>query len=105
MVAGLRLAFLAVAAMLIVALPLGETALGLGLMVTLDLRAALWVWRSRRRRPQPVVVPLQGIDDASLRLLRRTVPALRMRHPGGVIAAQVHWRHAAWRRRAQRSSF
>ena len=105
---GLRLACLAAAVVLLVALPVGEATVLLALMLTLDLAAAAWALRLPAPAPRRVVAPIIKafeVDEVSLQLLRRTVPAMRMRHPDGVVTVQVHWRKAAETRRARQEVF
>jgi hypothetical protein len=98
---GLRVAFLVAAALLLVILPVGEVTVLLALFVAVDLAAAaLLLQRSETPQSHPVV-PLDG-DAAKLALLRRTVPALRMRRPPATVEAQVLWRHAAEKHRQRR---
>jgi len=94
---------------LLVALPVGEATVLLALMLTLDVGAAAWALRPPPLAPKRVVVPIRLATDDSeevaRHLLRRTVPELRMRRPGGVVAAQVHWRKAGETRRSRQAIF
>jgi len=73
------------------------------LFVAVDLGAAALMLRPEASR-EFSVVPLGG-DTASLALLRRTVPELRMRRPFGTVEAQVRWREAAQSHRRRRELF
>jgi hypothetical protein len=97
LLAGLRVAYLAAAVVLLLLLPLGHVAVLLVLFVAVDLAAAALMLRQPEPRPRTVVVV--GGDDGSLALMRRTVPALRMRRPVAAVEAQVRWREAAEARR------
>jgi hypothetical protein len=95
----LRSAYLIAAVLLLLIMPLGEASVVLVLFVAADLGAAALMLRPEPARPMPVVAI--GGDMASLGLLRRTVPELRMRRPAVAIDAQIRWRQAAeaYRRR------
>jgi len=86
----------------LMAAPWGHTGPALVVIVALPL-VAKTALSSPRRAPEadPVVVVLGG-DRASLTLLRRTEPALRMRRPAVAIDAQIRWRQAAEARRWRR---
>jgi hypothetical protein len=94
---GLRLGYLVTALVLLLILPIGQASVTLVLFVAADLGAAALMLRPIPARPTPVEV-LSG-DVASLGLLRRTVPQLRMRRPAATIEEQVRWREAAEARR------
>jgi hypothetical protein len=95
----LRVAYLAAAALPMVFLPIGDSAVILALFVALDLAAAALLFDHSAEREKPRAVFALG-DDTSLPLLRRTVPELRSRRPAAIIEAQVAWRQAAdFRRR------
>jgi hypothetical protein len=96
----LRLAFLASAVLLLLLLPVGEASVLAVLFVAVDLGAAALMLD--RSAPQPASVVIVGGDDERLDLLRRTVPALRMRRPPETVEAQVRWREAAQIRRQLR---
>ena len=85
-------------------MPVGDATVLFALTLSLDLTAAVWALRLRSgsRKQTPVPIMLKAVDGAevSLRLLRRTVPALRMRRPAAVVDVQVRWRHAAETRRS-----
>jgi hypothetical protein len=102
----LRVAYSIAAAALFLALPWGQAgALLLVLFMVLmaaDLTAAAPALRSAPV-PATSVVALGG-DMANLALLRRTVPALRMRRPAAALDAQIRWRQAIETRRRQRDS-
>ena len=93
----LRLAYLTVAVMLLLIMPWGQASVALVLFVAVDLGAAALMLRPEPARPEPVVA-IAG-DMASLVLLRRTVPELRMRRPAVAIDAQIQWRQAVQARR------
>ena len=106
---GLRLAYLIAAVVLLLMLPAGEDSVLLVLFVAIDLGAAALLLRPDAARPGRVVA-LRGngarfADDASLVLMRRTVPALRSRRPAVAIEAQVRWRAAADARRQFRAVY
>lgn len=59
-----------------------------------------------RPEAQPVTpVVALGRDLATVVLLRRTVPELRMRRPAGAIDAQTRWRQAVEAGRHRRAMF
>jgi hypothetical protein len=89
----LRLACLIAAIILLLIMPWGQASVMLVLFVAADLGAAALMLQSSRE-PAASVVAFDG-DMASLALLRRTVPELRMRRPAGAIDAQIRWRQAA----------
>jgi hypothetical protein len=89
----LRLAYLITAVILLLIMPWGHASVTLVLFVAADLGAAALMLRSSEK-PAASVVALDG-DIASIALLRRTVPELRMRRPAGAIDAQIRWRQAA----------
>lgn len=99
----LRLAYLAAAVASFAAMPVGDATVLFALTLSLDLAAAAWVLRlhlrSREHTPAPVMLKAAHGAEVSLGLLRRTVPALRMRRPAAVVDAQVRWRSAAETRR------
>jgi hypothetical protein len=95
--AGIRVAYLAAAVVLLTLLPLANAPVVLVLFVAVDLAAAALLLRQPEPRSRAVV--LIGRDDGSLTLLRRTVPALRARRPVAAVEAQVRWREAAEARR------
>jgi hypothetical protein len=96
----LRLAYLIAAIVLLLVMPWGQASAALVLFVAADLGAAALMLRSEPERPEPVVA-IAG-DVASLALLRRTVPELRMRRPAVAIDAQISWRQAAQAHRRRR---
>lgn len=97
----LRVAYLAAAVLLLLLLPLGSGSVLLTLFVAVDLAAAALMLRHVMPRPARKIVPVAA-DPATLPLLRRTVPALRMRRPAVIIEAQIRWRIAAAARRQLR---
>ena len=97
MLAGIRVAYLTAAIGLFLLLPFGDATLLLGLFVAVDLAAAALLLR--RAKPQAGNVVVVDVDDASVPLLRRTVPRLRARRPVAAVEAQVRWREAAKARR------
>jgi hypothetical protein len=99
--AHLRLAYLVAAVLLMLILPIGQASVMLGLFAAADLAAAALMLD--RSVPQPATVVMVGADDESLGLLRRTVPALRMRRPAAAVEAQARWRQAAEARRQFRA--
>jgi hypothetical protein len=100
---GLRVAYLVAAVPLLLILPVGDVTMLLALCVAVDLAAAALMLRPAAAQPT-TVVPLEG-DTVSLELMRRTVPALRMRRPTATIEAQVLWRQAAETHRQRRTLF
>ena len=101
MLPGLRVAFLVAAVLLLVILPVGEVTVLLALFVAVDLAAAALLLRPDAPQPNNSIVALDG-DAASVALLRRTVPVLRMRRPAATVEAQVLWRQAAEKHRQRR---
>ena len=101
MIVTLRLAFLTAALLLLLMMPWGEAGVMLALFVAVDLGAAALMLRPEPARTRPVA--MIGGDMASLVLLRRTVPELRMRRPAEAIDEQIRWRQAAenYRRRRE----
>lgn len=100
MVYRLRLAFLTTATLLLLIMPWGEASVMVALFVAADLGAAALMLR-----PNPTTsaaIMTLGGDPASLVLLRRTVPELRMRRPALAIDAQIAWRQAAEAHRRRR---
>jgi hypothetical protein len=97
----LRNAYLITAAVLLLILPLGQASVVLVLFVATALGAAALMLRPEPARTRPVA--MIGGDMASLVLLRRTVPELRMRRPAEAIDEQIRWRQAAenYRRRRE----
>jgi hypothetical protein len=89
----LRHAYLIAAVILLLIMPWGHASVVLVLFVAADLGAAALMLRPAPA-PMNSVATLCG-DTASLDLLRRTVPELRMRRPVATIEAQVRWRQAA----------
>jgi hypothetical protein len=89
-----RVGLAAAFALLFVVWPVGDTTVLLVLAVAMDAAALL----AARSVPAPVhegiVVPVGAVRGA-IELRRRTVPALRLRRPEGVIAAQLRWREAS----------
>jgi hypothetical protein len=94
----LRAAYLAAAVLLLVLMPVGDSAVLLLLFVAVDLAAAALFLSSVAETSKPATVVSIG-DEAALPLLRRTVPELRSRRPAAIIEAQVAWRQAAAFRR------
>lgn len=94
----LRQAYLLAAVILLLVMPWGHASVVLVLFVAADLGAAALMLRSEPAPAGLGVVALGG-DIASLDLLRRTVPELRMRRPAMAIDAQIRWRQAAEARR------
>jgi hypothetical protein len=99
----LRLAYLVAAALLLLILPIGHASVVLVLFVAVALGAAALMLD--RSEPEPATVVIVGADELSLALLRRTVPALRMRRPIAAVEAQVRWREAVQARRQLREAF
>ena len=97
----LRIAFLAVAVLLLLMMSWGEAGVMLALFVAADLGAAALMLRSEET-PHGFKVVRLGSDADSLVLLRRVVPELRMRRPALAINAQIEWRQAAEARRRRR---
>lgn len=96
--AGLRVAYLLAAVLLLTILPVSQSSVLLALFVAVDLAAAA-LFLSHAAAAHGVFAI--G-DEANLPLFRRTVPELRSRRPAVVIEAQVAWRQAAeFRRRRQ----
>jgi len=100
---GLRVAYLVAAVPLLLILPVGNVTMLLALLVAVDLAAAALMLRPAAAQPTTVVT-LDG-DVVSLKLMRRTVPALRMRRPTATIEAQILWRQAAETHRQRRAIF
>ena len=100
MVVKLRLAFLTLAVLLLLMMPLGEGSVMLALFVAADLGAAALMLQPGPG-PRSKVVPLHG-DAENLALLRRIVPELRMRRPGLAIDEQIQWRQATEAHRRRR---
>jgi len=81
-----------IAAMTLIAAPIGPAAIvlilaaGLNLAVLGVIRRDLVGWRRASARRS---------DEGVMLLHRRTVPHLRARRPFGVVEAQVRWRHAS----------
>ena len=99
MLPGLRVAYLAAAVLLLLALPVTDSSELLALFVAVDLAAAA-LFLSKLEPKKPSIVAIG--DNPNLPLLRRTLPQLRGRRPVAVIEAQVSWRQAAeFRRRRQ----
>ena len=90
----LRLAYLIAAVMLLLAMPWGQASVILILFVAADLGAAALMLRPEPVVTAPSIVSIGG-DPATVSLLRRTVPELRMRRPAVAIDAQIKWRQAA----------
>jgi len=101
-----RLASTLAAATALAALPVGDAALPMALLVAIDLAGATLVLRTVGVRllvalwPEMRTVTAIG-DPVNLRLFRRTVPALRSRKSAAVIEAQIAWRRAGDIRRQQ----
>ena len=100
---GLRLGYLVAAVVLLLILPAGQASVTLVLFVAADLGAAALMLAPPPARRAPVETI--GGDVASLGLLRRTVPQLRMRRPPTTIEEQVRWREAAQTHRRRRDIF
>ena len=97
--AGLRVAYLLAAVLLLTILPVSQSSVLLALFVAVDLAAAA-LFLSHAAAAAHGVFAIG--DEANLPLFRRTVPELRSRRPAVVIEAQVAWRQAAeFRRRRQ----
>jgi hypothetical protein len=96
----LRLAYLVAALALLLILPAGNASVVLVLFVAATLGAAASMLYAEADEPDRIVA--LGGDMASLVLLRRTVPELRMRRPALAIDAQIQWRQAAARHRERR---
>jgi len=96
-----RIVLLVAVVIPLLVLPIGTASFLLALFLALDCAAALLVLRPAEAADESVVA-LDG-DTANLALLRRTVPALRMRRPAATVEAQVLWRHAAERHSRRRS--
>jgi hypothetical protein len=101
---GLRVAYLVAAVLLLLILPVGNVTMLLALFVAVDLAAAVLMLRPAVPQPTTVVVALDT-DAVNLTLMRRTVPALRMRRPTATIEAQILWRQAAETHRQRRALF
>jgi hypothetical protein len=100
---GLRAAYLLAAVLLLLIMPYGQASVLLVLFVAVDLAAAALMLRPEPAKVEAVVAIYA--DEASLPLLRRTVPALRMHRPGATIEAQVQWRRVAQIHRERRDVF
>ncbi|HWD59725.1 MAG TPA: hypothetical protein VG308_15670 [Stellaceae bacterium] len=98
---GLRSAYLVAAIALLLMMPAGQASVMLVLFVAADLAAAALLLRPDAAASFGRVALLRG-DAASLALLRRTVPELRMRRPAMAIDAQIRWRQAAEAHRRRR---
>src|SRR5579862_9623379 len=83
----LRLAYLIAAMLLLLILPIAKASVVLVMFVAAILAAAALMLRPEATRDDAVVA--LGSDMASLALLRRTVPELRMRRPAVAIDAQI----------------
>ena len=92
----LRVPCLLAPVLLLTILPVSQTSVILALVVAVDLAAAAHFLN--RPAPRSSAIVTIG-DNASLPLLRRTVPELRGRRPLAIIEAQVQWRQAAEFRR------
>lgn len=103
MLGRLRVAYLAAAVLLLLLLPLGSASVLLALFVAVDLAAAALMLGHAIKRPASIVTV--SADPATVSLLRRTVPALRMRRPAATIEVQVRWRAAAEARRQRQARF
>lgn len=97
----LRTAYLWAAVLLLTTLPVSQSSVMLALFVAVDLAAAA-LFLSRPAATPSLAVHTIG-DQASLPLMRRTIPELRSRRPAAIIELQVQWRQAAEfrRRRSQ----
>lgn len=84
-------------------MPVGQVSVLLVLFVAADLGAAALMLRPETA--QPLAVTSIGGDPATLALLRRTTPELRMRRPAVTIEAQLRWRQEAERHRRRRELF
>jgi hypothetical protein len=93
----LRTAYLLAAVLLLTALPVSQSSVMLALFVAVDLAAAA-LFLSRPVAATSPAVHAIG-NQASLPLLRRTIPELRSRRPAAIIELQVQWRQAAEFRR------
>jgi hypothetical protein len=112
----LQLACLLAAVLLLVILPVGDATVLLMLVLALDAAVAALALRRLLPRRQGAAAPIgvrpaetgltevKPVGAVGLQLRRRTVPGLRMRRPGAVIAAQVRWRQAAEARRRRAAS-
>jgi hypothetical protein len=101
----LRQAYLTTAVLLLLVMPWGHASVVLVLFVAADLGAAALMLRSEPATAAPGVATIRAEihrDPASLALLRRTVPELRMRRPADAVEAQIRWRQAAETHRRQR---
>lgn len=87
---------------LLLVMPLAPAGALLALFVAADLGAAALMLRDGARQPA-TVTPVGG-DATTVALLRRTTPALRMRHPATTVEAQARWRQEAERRRRGREA-
>lgn len=99
---GLRSCCLLAAVLLSLMLPIGEASVVLVLYVAAVLGAAVMMLRPDTAAPRPVAAI--GGDMATMALLRRTRPELRMRRPAVTIEAQIRWRQEAERRRRSRDT-
>jgi hypothetical protein len=97
------LAYLTAAMLLLLVMPWSQASVVPVLFVAVDLGAAALMLRPEPTQTAPVVAI--GGDPASLILLRRTVPELRMRRPAGAIDAQMRWRQTAEAYRRRREIF
>jgi hypothetical protein len=98
---GLRAAYLLAAVLLLLLMPYGQASVLLVLFVAVDLAAAALMLRPEPEKAETVVAIRS--DRASLALLRRTVPELRMHRPGATIEAQIQWRQTAQVHRERRN--
>jgi hypothetical protein len=100
---GLRAAYLLAAVLLLLLMPYGQASVLLVLFVAVDLAAAALMLRPEPAKAEAIVAI--HADRASLPLLRRTVPGLRMRRPSVTIEAQAQWRQIAQIHRERRNLF
>jgi hypothetical protein len=98
-----RGAYLIAAVALLLVLPWDRAWVPLVLFVAACLSAAALTPPPKPKPSMPVVV--LGRDMATLGLLRRTVPKLRMRRPADAIDAQISWRQAVDAGRRRRETF
>jgi len=99
---GLRSTYLIAAVLILLILPYGHASVLLALFVAADLAAAALLLQSDELPSAGPVVALAG-DTASLALLRRTVPELRMHRPVATVEVQMRWREAAQGDRSAKS--
>jgi hypothetical protein len=105
----LRFVGASVLALLLQAWPMGDAGILLALVLVIDAAVLLLLLPEAPKpaaaileEPEAEVVLSSDSDGGSMRLLRRTIPALRMRRPSGVIEAQIRWRQTGEAHRRSR---